>query len=161
MCAPQRIWLSAETADTTATSRSFLRVTDFIVDLQPLECCRLRRIEAEFPGLFAEEFAFFRMIVETARLDFFSPPFDFLRRFLFAARVKPLDHLLVTRALLDLRFEILALHALETEQHVIERTIEVVFADLPRHQRAAFIDGASKNGEAADSNARTPRCFFR
>src|SRR5436309_7531876 len=161
MCAPQRIWLSAETADTTASSRGFLRVTDSIVDLQPLECCRLRRIEAEFPGLLAEEFAFFRMIVETARLDFFSPPFDFLRRFLFAACIKPLDHLLVTRALLDLRFEILTLHAFEAEQHVIERAIKMVLANLPRYMRSAFVDGAAKNGVASHSNAGAARCFFR
>jgi hypothetical protein len=67
--------------------RSFLRVTDAIVDLQPLERCGLCRIEPEFPDRFAEEFAFFRMVVETACLYLFGPSSDFLRRFLLAASI--------------------------------------------------------------------------
>jgi len=59
----------------------------FVIDLQPFECCGLRRIEPEFPGLIAEKLAFFRMIVETACLYLFSPTFDFLRRFFPAALI--------------------------------------------------------------------------
>jgi len=59
-----------------------------------------------------------------------------------------------------LSFEIVALHNFETEEHVIERTSEMIFVDVPRHERAAFVDGAPKNGVAADSNARTARRFF-
>ncbi|HEY5991679.1 MAG TPA: hypothetical protein VIU10_03795, partial [Candidatus Udaeobacter sp.] len=135
--------------------RGLLRVRDSIVDFQPLECRGLFRMQSEFSDLFAEEVAFFRMIVETACLHLFGPAFDFFRRFLFAALIELLDHLLITRALLDLRFEILTLHAFEAEQHVIKRTIEMIFADVPRHERAAFVDGAAKNGVASHSNARS------
>src|SRR6266480_4171867 len=142
-------------------SRGFLRVGDSIVDFQPLEGCRLRRIEPEFLDLFAEELALFRVIIETACLDLFGPTFDFLRRFLFAALIEPLDYFLVARALLDLRFEIVAFHAFETKEHVIQRTIEVIFPDIARHESAAFVDRASKNRVAADPNARTARRFPR
>ena len=100
------------------------------------------------------------MIVETACFHLFGPAFDFFRHFLFAALIEPLDHLLITRALLDLRFEIGAVHAFETKEHVIKRTIEMIFADVPCHERAAFVDGAAKNGVAANSNVRTARRFF-
>ena len=100
------------------------------------------------------------MVVETTRLYLLDPTFDFPRRFLFAAWIEPFDHLLVARALLNLGFEIVILHTFETEQHIIERTIEMMFADVPRHERAAFIDGAAKDGIAAYSNTRTPRVFL-
>src|SRR5439155_26088531 len=103
---------------------------DSIVDLQPLERCRLLRVEPEFLHLFGEEIALFRMVVETACLYLFSPTFDFLRLFLLAALVEPFDHLLVACALLDLRFEIFALYALESEERVIERAIKVIFTDV-------------------------------
>ena len=101
------------------------------------------------------------MIVETACLYLFSPTFDFLRRSLFAVCIKPFDHLLVACALLDLRFEILTLHAFEAEQHVIERAIEVVLSDVPGHERAAFVDRAPENRVAAHSNAWAAWCFLR
>jgi hypothetical protein len=60
-----------------------------------------------------------------------------------------------------LRFEIRPLHVLETEKHVIERAIKVIFADVAGHERAALIDGAAENGVTAHANARTARRFFR
>jgi hypothetical protein len=55
-----------------------------------------------------------------------------------AVSIEPPDHFLIACAILDLRFEIVALHAFETKQRVIERTIEVIFANISRYQRAAL-----------------------
>src|SRR5207302_6926480 len=111
-------------------------------------------------NLFAEELALFRMIIQAAWLGLFGPTSNFRRRFLFSALIEPINHLLIAGALLDLGFEIFTLHAFETKKHVIEGTIEVIFADVPGHERAAFVDGAAKNGIASDSNARAARRFF-
>src|SRR6266487_3613672 len=138
----------------SAKLRSLLPMRRSVVDLQPLEGRGLRGIEFEFLDLFAEEIALLRMVVETARLHFVSPTFDFLCRFLFAALIEPFGNFLVACALLDLRFEIVAFHTFETEEHVIERTIEVIFANISGHQRAAFIDRAAKNRIIANANAR-------
>jgi hypothetical protein len=35
----------------------------------------------------------------------------------------------------------------------------MIFANVPRHERAAFVDRSAKNGIAANSNARTTRRF--
>jgi hypothetical protein len=113
--------------------RRLLRVGNSIVHFQPLERRRFRRIESEFLDLFAEELLLFGMIVKAACLNLISPAFDFLRCFLFACLVKPFDYFLVACALFDLRFEIVALHAFETKDHVIQRTIEVILANISRH----------------------------
>ena len=88
------------------------------------------------------------MIVKAACLDLISPTFDFVRRFLFARLVEPFDYFLVACALFDLRFEIVAFHPFETKDHVIQRTIEVIFANISCHQCATFIDRAAKNRDS-------------
>jgi hypothetical protein len=135
------------------------RVRNSIVDLQPLERRRLRRIEPKFLALFDKELVLFQIVVETAGLHFFAPAFDLRRCFLLAASVEPFNHLLVARALLDLRFEISAFYAFEAEERAIQRTIEMIFPDVPRYERPAFIDCAAKNGVTAHANARTTRRF--
>src|SRR5436190_2104168 len=74
---------------------------------------------------------------------------------------KPFNHFLIARALLDLRLEIIAFHAFEAKEHVIHRTIEMIFPDIARHESAAFVDRASKNRVATDPNAWTARRFPR
>jgi hypothetical protein len=101
------------------------------------------------------------MVVETACLHFVSPTVDFLGRFLFAVSIEPFDYFLVACPLLDLRFEIVAFHAFETKEHVIEWTIEVILADISRYQRAGFVDCAAKNCVTANANPRTAWRFFR
>jgi hypothetical protein len=48
--------------------------------------------------------------------------------------------LLIAGAILNLRFEIGAGDPFEAEKRIIERAIEMVFADLTRDQRAALVD---------------------
>ena len=141
--------------------RRLLRVRDSIVDFQPLECRGLDRIEVEILGLLAKEIALLRIVVETAGLHLFGPSSDFLRRFRLAALSEPFDNLLVACSLLDLRFEIISPYAFESEEHVIERTVEVIFADVPGHECSAFVDRAAKYRVTSDANAWTARWLFR
>jgi hypothetical protein len=62
---------------------------------------------------------------------------------LFAAAIEPIDNLLVTRALLDLGFEIFAFYPFESEERAIEPTIKVILANIPSNERAAFVDCAT------------------
>ena len=135
-------------------------MTDSVVDFQPLERCGFRGIEAEFLDLFAKEIAFFRMIVEAACLDLVSPMVDFVRRLLFARLMKPFDDFMVACALLDLRSEIVAFYTFETEEHVIERTIEVIFANISTYLGATLINRAAKDCVTANANARTAWGLF-
>jgi hypothetical protein len=151
---------SGEIDPPSALLRRLPLIRDFVVHFQPLKCRGFRRIESKFANFFAEEISLFRMVVETACFDFVSPAFNFLWRFLYAGTVEPFYDFLVARSLLDLRLEIVAFHVFETEEHVIERTIEVIFADISRHQGAAFIDGAAKDCVTSDGEARTARGFF-
>jgi hypothetical protein len=75
--------------------------------------------------------------------------------------VEPVRHFLIGRAFLDFRFEIVALHALETEKHVIEGTIEMIFANVAAQQRATFVVGAAQNDVAANAHPRAARRFLR
>ena len=113
--------------------RRLLRVRDSIVDFQPLECRGLDRIEVEILGLLAKEIALLRIVVETAGLHLFGPSSDFPGRFRLAALIQPCDDFSVACSLLDLSFEIVSLYAFESEEHVIERTIEVILTDVPGH----------------------------
>src|SRR5205823_14879760 len=108
-----------------------LPVGDFVVQFQPLERCGLGWIEPEFSGLLAEEIALFRIVVESVHFHFLAPACDFFRPFLFAIAVEPFNHFLIARSVFNLGFEIVTLHALETEQRVIERAIKVIFTDVP------------------------------
>ena len=74
--------------------------------------------------------------------------------------IEPFDDLLIACSLLDLRFEIISPYAFESEEHVIERTIEMIFADVPRHQCPALVDRAAKNRVTPDANTRTARRLF-
>ena len=86
---------------------------------------------------------------------------DLIRRLFLAVLIEPLRHLLIARAVLDLRLEVVALHPFESKEHVIERTIEMIFANISRDQRATFVDRPSENGVTANANTRTARCFLR
>src|SRR5262249_26082786 len=135
----------------------FLGVAHAVVDFEPGKRSRLCWIEPDLLCPFDEEVTFFWIVVEAAFFHPIGPAFDFVRRFLCAVAIEPIDYLLIARAVFDLRSEILALHTFKTEQGVIERTIEMVFADVARHERAAFVDRAAKNRVTANPNARTAR----
>src|SRR6266478_997215 len=143
-----------------APSRRF-RVRDLVIHLQPLEQGRLRRIKAERLYLFGKPIAPLRIVMRPGCYDLVAPAFDFFLRFLFAISVKPFNHFLITRPLLDLRLEIVAFYALKAKEHVIDWAIEMIFADVPSHERAAFVNRASKNRVTTNPNARTARRFPR
>src|SRR5438309_7461851 len=137
------------------------RVRYLVVQFQPLKRRGLCRIEPELLGLLAEEIALFGIIVEAVHFHFLAPAFDFFRRFLFAVAVEPFNDFLIARTLLDLRFEVVPFYAFEPKEHVIKRTVKMIFADVASHERATFVDRTSKNRVAANPNAGTARRFPR
>ena len=74
--------------------------------------------------------------------------------------IEPLGNLLIVGPGFDERLKVVALNALEPKQHVIKRTIKMVFADIPPKQRTAFVDRAPQNGVAAHPRFRTARRFL-
>lgn len=143
-----------------ANLRCLLRVRDSIVDFEPFECRRLLRLEPEFPGRFDKEITLLQVVVETTGFHFLAPAPDLRRRFLLAGLIKPFDYFFVAGTLLNLRPEIFSLHAFKFKEHAVQRTVKMILADVPGDVRAAFVDGAAKNGIATNANARTARCFF-
>ncbi len=74
--------------------------------------------------------------------------------------VEPFRHIGVAGAFLHFRLEVVTFHAFETEKHVIERTIEMIFADVSGDERATLIQRAPKNCITADARAWTARRFL-
>jgi hypothetical protein len=144
----------------TRELRRLPRVRNSIVNFQPVERRCLGRIQPKLFAFCDEIVVLLQIVVETAGFNPLAPALDFRPCFLLAASVEPFNHLLIARALLDLRSEIVALHTFETKEHAIQRTIEMIFPDVPRYERPAFVDGAAKNGVAAHANTRTARRFL-
>ncbi len=80
----------------------------------------------------------------------------------FAVPCEPIhiNHVRVGRVRLHLCLEIVSRHALEAEEHVIQRTIEMVFADIAGEECAAFIRGARENCVPAEAGARAAGGLF-
>src|SRR5947209_11095883 len=146
--------------DNTATLGRLL-VARLIVGLEPIEESRLLRLELVNRHLLDEPVALFGIVVRVRFLNFITPRFHFFRRFFIAVVIEPFCHFLIARALLHRCLEIVALHALEPKEHVIERTIEMIFADVSPEKRAAVVISSRQNRVAPDSRPRTARRFLR
>jgi hypothetical protein len=138
-----------------------LLIARLVVDLEPIEERRLRWIQTVRLDLLLEPLAPLRIIIRAGSFDFIAPGFHFFRRFLFAVAIKPFRHLFVTGALLHFRFEVVAFHAFEAKEHVVERAIEMVFANVPGDEGATFIERPSQNCVAANAHPRTAWWFLR
>src|SRR5438067_5414184 len=135
-------------------------VAHLVVGLQPIEqWCRFR-IEAQRLQLLDVPIAFLRVVVRILFRHILIPSALFLFAFWSAVAIDPFRNFVIARAGLDESFEIIALNTLETEEHVIERTIEMVFADVAPKQRPTFIDRAAQNDVTAHTRFRTARWFL-
>src|SRR3954452_18811285 len=126
----------------------------FVVRLEPIEQRSFIRVQSQLSGLFDKPITALRIIVWPRRLDFIAPMLDLVWRLCFAGLVEPFSHLLIAGSIFNLRLEIRPFYPFEPEQHVIERTVEVVIPDIACHQRAALINRAAENGVAADAKSR-------
>src|SRR5437660_5965802 len=135
-------------------------VAHLVVGLQPIkQWCRFW-IEAERFQLLDVPVAFLRIVIRICLQHFLTPDSLFLLAFRRPAAIDPFRDFIIARSGLDERFEIIALNALEPEEHVIERTIEMVFADIAPKQRPTFIDRAAQNDVTAHTRFRTARWFL-
>ena len=75
--------------------------------------------------------------------------------------IDPLRDLLVAGARFHKRFEVVPLKALESEQHVVERTIKMVIADVPPEQGTAFVDRSPEYDVTAHLHLGAARRFLR
>ena len=138
-----------------------LFVTHSVVGLQPIEHWCRPRIETERFQLLDVPVAFLRIVVIILFHHFLTPGSLFFCAFRNAVAIEPFGNVLIAGAGFDERLEVVALNALEPKEHVIERTIKMVFADVPPKQRTAFVDRAPQNGVTADPRFRTARRFLR
>ena len=74
--------------------------------------------------------AFLRVVVRILFHHFLAPGPLFFFAFRSPAAIDPFRDFIIARAGLNECFEIAAFNAVETEERVIERTIEMVFADV-------------------------------
>jgi len=135
-------------------------VARVIVGFEPIEQSQRCRIESEWLCLFHKSVTTLRIIVWPGRFYLVAPTFDFIQGLWLATLIEPFCHLLITGAVLDLRFEVVAFYPFEAEEHVIERTIKMIFTDITRYKRAAFVDRATQDRITPNPDPWTPRCFL-
>ena len=76
-----------------------------------------------------------------------------------AMLIEPRNDLRILRTVAEQFPHILSIHAFETEEHVIEWTVEVKIARRPVEFGPAFVEATGQNCITAQPNARTPRRF--
>jgi len=131
-----------------------------IVRFEPVERGVHLRIEPQRGTAFDEERALFWVLHRAAGFRFIRPGFDFSRRLGRAVGLQPGADLLIIRRSLHGGFELLAGNALEAEEHIVQRTIVMIFAQRSRQAGAALIDGAAGDGEPGEAFARAVRGLF-
>jgi hypothetical protein len=131
-----------------------------IVRFQPVERGVHLRIQSEPGAALNEERALFRILHQAAGLHFIRPGFDFNRCFRRAVGSQPCADVFIIFRGLNGGFELLTGDALETEEHVVERAIIMIFAQRSRQAGAAFVNSAAGDGESGDAFARTMRRFL-
>ena len=141
-------------------SRGVAFETRAVIRFEPVERAGLLRVQSEFGAVLDEEGAFFRVFHRAARFHFIRPSFDFCRRFRRTVGLQPSADVFVIFRGLNGGFEVIAVDAFETEEHVVQRTIVMIFAQLARDAGAAFIRGALGDGESGDAFARAVRRLF-
>src|ERR1017187_3063730 len=101
-----------------------------VVCFKPVERGALLRVQSELLAFFGEVSALFRIFHHAAGFHFIGPGLDFSRRFLGAVGQQPAADILIIFCGLNGGLELPAVDALETEEHVVQRTIVMIFAQL-------------------------------
>ena len=131
-----------------------------VVRFEPVERGALLRVQSELGAFSMKKARFLRILHRAAGLHFVRPGFDFHRRFLRAVGLQPGADVFVIFRGLNGGFELAAVDALETEEHVVQRTIVMIFAERSRDAGAAFVNGAAGDGKSGDAFARAVRSLF-
>ena len=137
------------------------RIARGIIRIKPFEKCRRGWIEPELARLLDKKIALCRVVVERGIAHLLNPLLLFRFRFRTPVSVDPFGHVFVAFSFGHCRFEFIADDSLPAKKHVIERTIEMVFANVSSEQRAALVQRASQNDVTAHLCVWTSRRFLR
>src|SRR3984957_20597494 len=124
-----------------------------VVRFKPVERAALLRIQSELLAFLSEESALLRILHHAAGLHFIRPCFDFGRSFRRAVGLQPGADIFIIFRGLNGGIELAAVDAFESEEHVVQWTIVMIFAQLTGDAGAAFIRGAVGDGESCDAFA--------
>src|SRR6185503_18827647 len=137
-----------------------LRITRLVIRLEPFKQRRRLRVQSELAGFGHKIFSFLRIVVETSLAHFFTPLLFLLLTLWSTVTIDPLHHLLVAFPFDHRGFEIVTHDPLPTEEHVIERTIKMILANVVAKQRATLVECPPQNDITAHHRVRTAWRFF-
>ena len=131
-----------------------------VVRFEPVERAGCLRIQPELGAVLHEVSALFGILHHAAGFHFIRSDFDFGRRSCRAVRLQPGADIFILFRGLNGCFELRAVDALETEKHVVQRTIIMIFAQCSCQAGAAFVHGTAGDGESGDTFTRAVRGLF-
>ena len=133
---------------------------DAVVGFEPIERGVGFWIEHELGAALNEVGATLRIFHRTAGFHFIRPCFDFGGRFRLAVGLQPDADVFIIFGGLNGGLKLLAVDSLETEEHVVQRTIVMIFAQRACQAGAAFVNGTAGDHESGDAFARAVRGLF-
>jgi hypothetical protein len=131
-----------------------------VVLVEPVERRARFRIQSELGTILNEVGALFWVIHHAFSLNSVRPGLDLSRRPLCAVGLQPIPDLFISFRSSNDCFELLAIDSLEAEEHVVQRTIVMIFTERPGQAGAAFVNGPTRDGEPADAFTRAVRSLF-
>jgi hypothetical protein len=131
-----------------------------VIRFQPVERGALLWIQPELGAVLNEVSALLRIFHRAASFHFVRPRFDFQRCLLCSVGLQPGANVFIIFRSLNRGFELAAVDALETEKHVVQRAVIMIFAELARQAGAAFVNRAAGDGESGDAFTRAVRSLF-
>ncbi len=125
-----------------------------IVGIEPVERGARLGIDPNLLAVLNEECPTLRIFAHAAGFQAIRPRLDFHSRFWRAVRLQPGADLLIIRRGRNRRCELLFGNALEAEEHIVQRTIVMIFPKFSRQIGAAFVNGPSRNDKSVNAFAR-------
>jgi len=140
--------------------RRLLFEARLIVCLEQIESGACFSNEAEYRAVVNESIPLLVRLHGTAGLHFIGPCFNFRRRLRMTMRKQPCADFFVGLGGFHGGFELLARYAFEREEHVIQRTIVMIFTQGSGCAGSALVYSATGDGKACDTVARAVRSFM-
>ena len=127
---------------------------------EPVEPRARFRIQSELGAVLNEVSALFWILHRAVSFHCIRPSLDLSRCPFCAVGLQPAPDLFICLRNSNGRFELFSIDSLEAEQHVVQRTIVMIFTERSSQAGAAFVHGPARDGESADAFARAVRGLF-
>src|SRR4051812_7122111 len=131
-----------------------------VVDVEVIEQRALHGIDPDLLALTREPFALVRLVVRPGGFGAGGPCLDLRVGLRCAMAVEPRQHFVIARARRQELADFVAFHALETEEHVIEWAVEMIFAVRAVEGRPALVDHPRHDHISANPLFRAARGFL-